>query len=370
MSAALTSVELQLINSSWRFLWSNTRDGLKFLSYINDEVSELRKVIFAGIPPTFIARFIWCSAVERNELTFLNRFNTVHAYETDEYHITDKAWTRIDNWRVSLIPEPEPEPEPKPTPNPVDEGNGIIDRVIGNIKEWIRQAILAGLAFLDGPLNIIKGLIASLGQTISGIVSAVSSAIDTVMAKVVGMFSTVIDKIKGVIDEVWGNIEQIWLTLKDMFKSVKDAIVQAFQTSWVFIKETFTELWGKIKNGLTYIGNSILDGLKYLWDKIKDALNWTWKILKGAYTAIVETATAVWNRTKEKLTETIESIKVAFGDSIDRLVEAYLRHKEKEKADLEKIGSWSEDKIVEFMEFVIGAQRRVLTKLAQEGGGM
>ncbi len=363
MSAPLTSAELRAINDKWRYLWQDTRNNYKFTSYTSGEVNGLKKVVFHGIPPTFIARYIWCGSGERISLTYLDKFNNYYLYNTDEYHITDAAWLTIDAWRIILAPEPEPEPEPEPAPDPIDEGGGIIDGVIGNIKEWIRQAILAGLAFLDGPLNIIKGLIASLGQTISGIVSAVSSAIDTVMAKVVGMFDTVIQKIKGVIDEVWGNIQRIWETLKDMFNTVKDAIVQAFQTSWVFIKETFTELWSKMKDGLTYIGDQIVAGLEYLWDKIKDALNWTWKILKGAYTAIVDTVTAVWDRFKDRLTETIDSIKTAFGDFVDRLIEwweSYMAWRDKNRENLD---NWTEEKMVEVIKFMINAQRKVLEEL-------
>ncbi len=350
--------ERQHIDGYWNFIQYKVIANHSHSRYSNSLIFGLYRVDCVVTYPEEYIRTYWCD-IGQSYSAFGSENSFNQGVQGKDFWVSPSGTGKIKRWREAELPEPVPEPEP----GPIDEGGGILDGVWDTLKEWIQQAITAGLAFLEEPLNIIRGLIASLSQTISGIVSAVSSAIDTVMAQVVGMFDIIVDKIKGVIDAVWNNLEQIWETLKTMFRTVKDAIVQAFETSWVFIKETFTELWGKIKNGLTYIGDQIVAGLKYLWDVIQNALNWTWEILKGAYTAIVDTATAVWNRTKEKLTETIESIKAGFGDAIDRLttffewfIDGYIK-------ELRGLSEWTEDRMVETIKFMLKAQRKVLDEL-------
>ncbi len=355
---------------SWEHRAQIDRDIFRFTRYQNKVIPGLYLNVAQAHVDSSSIYGVWCNLSQSQY--WLNDGDVPNFYGYNYAKFTPQAQevvrAKIAEWDKVVDPEPPPEPPEPPPPPPgedeIDDGNGILARIWDSLTDWIHQAILAGLAFLEEPLNIIRGIIGSLAQTISGIVSAVSSAIQTVMVKIVGMFDTVVQKIKGVIDRVWSHIEQIWLTLKDMFATVKTAIVTAFKTSWVFIKETFTVLWGKIKNGLTYIGNAILDGLKYLWDKIKDALNWTWKILKGAYTAIVETATAVWNRTKEKLTETIASIKVAFGDFVDRLIEWWESYMAWRDKNTENLQNWTEEKMVDAIKFMLKAQRTVLDELA------
>ncbi len=367
MSFTLTASQLSHVQNDWTFRDKWTHGNHQFMRYENYTISGLAKSSMVRISPPMSAGYIIGKNTEIRLNTTYKDWSYYRNNKVDSLFITAQGYTQIRAWIDSLVPEPEPEPVPEPEPDIIDDGNGIIDGFKDTMKSWIQQAILAGLAFLEGPLNLIRSLIASLGQTISGIVGAVKAAIDTVMAKVVGMFEIVVDKIKGVIDKVWDSIEKVWLTLKDMFKSVKTAIVTAFKTSWKFIKETFTELWGKMKDGLKFIGESIVKGLKYLWDKIKDALDWVWKILNKAYVAIKDTVNAVWDRTKEKLTETIESIKESFGDAIDRM-QAFLEVTEAEKAANTLIAeSWTEDRIVTFMEFILGAQKKVLAKLAKQG---
>lgn len=357
------SGEKSTINDSFQKLGSKPVNNHTHIYGKSSLIANLYAVeCVVSYPETYI-RDIWCSFNEYGSLyVFEDKFDD--AMKDSWFWITSSAVSKILAWRA----EQEPVPEPEPTPDPVDEGNGIIDGIVGDIKEWIKQAILAGLAFLEEPLNLIKDIIGKVGNAISTFASTMQSAISTIMANVMGMFETIAGKIKGVIDEVWNNIQLIWETLKDVYDTIKTAIVTAFKTSWVYIKETFTILWEKMKEGLTWIGKQIVEGIKFLWEKIVDGLNWVSATLKSAYTALKDVLIAVWDRTKERLQQTIESIKIGFGDAVDRLKDILLWLWEQVQAVFDKIFDMSEEAIEEMGYRVLTVQKRILERFVKEEG--
>lgn len=358
----------------WETMFRYDREIFKIERHQNRVIPELWLNTAIAVEDRSIKFGVWCSRSQ--SALWIYDGDIPNFYSDRHAACTPQAWdiiyAQVNEWIEEEEKEEEPPDEEPPPgeeePGPIDEGDGIIDGLVADFKAWIVEAILAGLAFLDGPLNLIKDLISNLASTISKITTAISSAVETIMAKVSGVLEQIVDKIKGVIDEVWGNIEQIWETLKDMFETVKTAIVTALEVSWGWIKETFSTLWSKIRTGLEFIGNAIVSGLRYLWDKIKDALNWTWEILKSSYDSIVDGLKAVWDRFKERLTETIDSIKEALGTAIDRLVEMFEAWRESDIEQLKIDQDWPEDRFTEFILKIMGVQQRVLEKIATAKG--
>lgn len=345
-------------------LTGTTRVGDYTVKYgVNGLVTGLHAVEY-HLPDTSIYYTLWCSAQQSINSRVSERDFFIYILHKD-FWITSSAVRKILAWRPAEEPEPPPEPE---KPDPIEEGNGILDGVIANMTAWIRDAILAGLAFLEEPLNLIKDIIGKVGNAISTFASTLEASISTIMAKVTGMFETIAGKISGVINQVWNNIELIWETLKDVYDTIKTAIVTAFKTTWEFIKQTFTTLWDKMKEGLKWIADGIVSGIKFLWEKIKDGLNWAGTVLNTAYKALKDTVTAIWERTKQRLTDTIDSIKESFGDAIDRLKDFFLWLWEKITAIFDKVFDMSEEAIEEMGYRVLSVQKRILERFVQAEG--
>jgi len=367
----LSGEELRIINDNWHFQWTVKHDPLEWHVYRNTEVDGLSKVTMMQVSPPLAGGTIICSSGQTSALTHNKTFNLWLKDSVDSYGFTAKAWDQVNKWRAKEA-EPEPEPPPpdedqEPWIPPEETGDGLINGVVDNIKSWIQQAILAGLEFLDKPLQIIQGMLSQVGSLINTFAGTIESTLSTLIANVMGWFETIADKIKGVINEVWDSIQFLWLTLKDMFDTVKDAITHAFETSWIFIKETLSTLWINIQDGLKWIGEKITEGIKYIFDKVKDGLSWAGETLANAYTAMKETLTAVWDRTKQKLTDLIENIQAGFGDAVDRLTTWWDGMMEARDERSDRLENWTEEKIADFIKSLVSIQRRVLEDLAQAG---
>ena len=342
--------------------------------YRNSVISDLWMNV-AVITVTIKERYtkqIWCDRWQSSR--WANAKDIETHYSRDVTKMTPQAVTFIKEYVADRTEQDKPPPLPEPPPveepyipDPIDTGGGIIDDMVQNLKQWIREAILAGLAFLERPLQYIAGILGEVKSLVGNLVNTMKGIVDTIMAKVIGMFETVVDRIKNLIGEVWNNIQKIWETMKDLFKTVKTAIVSALEKSWIFIKETFTELWGWIKSGLITIGTSIVNGIKFLWEKIKDGLAWAGKVLNSAYNALKDVMVAIWDRTKEIFHKVIETIAAGFQDAIEWLVAAFKEWMEFRDNNTRKLEEWSEERIVEFMTWVLKAQKTVITKLSREG---
>ena len=369
--AVLSSEELRIINDNWHFLWTVKHDPYEWHVYRNTEVDGLRKVAMMQVSPPLAGGTIICNSAQSTAVTHYGTFSLWLKDSVDSYGFTEKAHEAVNKWRAQEAePEPEPEPPPEETPDLdpiIDDGDGLINGVVDNIKGWIQQAILAGLEFLDKPLQIIMGMMGQVQALINTFAGVIETALGDIITNVMTWFETIADKIKGVINEVWDHIEIIWLTLQDMFNTVKDAITHAFETSWIFIKETLSTLWIEIQDGLKWIGEKIVDGIKYIFDKVSDGLSWAGETLNNAYIAIKDTLTAVWDRTKQKLTDLIDSIQEGMGDAVDRITLWWEGMMEARDERSDRLENWTEEKIAEFIKTLVGIQRRVLEQLADEG---
>ncbi len=341
--------------------------------YQNTVISDLWMNV-AVITVTIKERYtkqVWCDRWQSSRWDSAADIET--HYSRDVTKMTPQAVTFIKEYVAdrTLQDKPPPLPEPPPVeepyiPDPIDTGGGIIDDMVQNLKEWIREAILAGLAFLERPLQYIAGILGEVKSLVGNLVNTMKGIVDTIMAKVIGMFETVVDRIKNLIGEVWNNIQKIWETMKDLFKTVKTAIVSALEKSWIFIKETFTELWGWIKSGLITIGTSIVNGIKFLWEKIKDGLAWAGKVLNSAYNALKDVAVAIWDRTKEIFHKVIDNIVSGFEAAIEILTNFIEWFVDGHIKEIVGLYEWTEEKMIDTIKFIVNAQKKVISELAKE----
>lgn len=204
--------------------------------------------------------------------------------------------------------------------------NTIVDlyQALKPIFELIGGLILTVTAIANGCLN---GIISALGPWLESIIqvaTAICEIIQFVCAILRGDWEDAWTHMQNVGTNLWGSIKNLFLGMWEFIKGIGEGfvsffdgvginIVEIFKKCWTGISNFFTNIWNGIKNACTNIWNTITNLFGSIGDFFKNMFSTAFDWGKNLISNISEGIKNTWNKVVDGVKSIGQAIKNFLG---------------------------------------------------------